>query len=292
MSVLRHTVEGTIYELEIPKMGPGAWHCPRCGYNSVILPAVESDDLDIECAREEIAEHHRSLHSPTDPIASGFASWVFHESWRAKHGRDYEYGIGDSLDDDSTPIDRGLLAHQDLETYFSLAQASMPGGGAWTVVFADPHDGSTNRFFESGLLTVRGRPLGCRPDLVLEERSTGTIFVVERKTTRAASRRIPDSGFEKDKAQLWCYLWIDDWGDHRPVVGVCEYWRLDSVFARAKRGENAAPRLEPFKTTPVLRRDDLAWQHPHLDWFRRWGGDLDDRLLARSRQVPSVNPNT
>lgn len=96
----------------------------------------------------------------------------------------------------------------------------LPSNKEWEMIYEDPlNDEGQIKLISA--LTVNGRPLRGRPDVVYREKSTGRILIVERKTT---NHEIPSDGWPNLRAQLWAYAKADDWVDAPEVILVGEVW--------------------------------------------------------------------
>lgn len=191
-----------------------------------------------------------ALHRPPSQriaTASCFSGWVFNlcnppRADRASAlatGKDVERRIEDRRKLAASLPDRAYPTNQDLE-----------------VVFADPLDGSESPLTSSAL-TVDDEPLRCLPDYVLRSRSTGEVYVFERKATWC---HVPANGWPNLQAQLWCYGWIDLWRD-APIV-----YLLGDIWVP----RSGAPVRSPI--APRWNRDDPLLNKQCQELFHLFGG--------------------
>ena len=101
----------------------------------------------------------------------------------------------------------------------------------WELIYRDPL-GEWDAPLRIGSLTIAGRPLRGRPDLVFRRRKTGEIVVVERK---ASLQRMPSESWPNAKAQIWCYAQADIFIDAPEITLVIENWQEDWKGPRLER---------------------------------------------------------
>lgn len=82
-----------------------------------------------------------------------------------------------------------------------------------------------------GALAIRGMPMTGRPDLVLREKGTGRILVIELKTSACA---VPSDGWPNMAAQLWAYSKIDLFKKAPAIVLCSEVWSCDETNPRRR----------------------------------------------------------
>jgi hypothetical protein len=158
--------------------------------------------------------------------ASSFADWVFRQ--RHPLAAERQSNVQQTL----AHKERGKIDHKIvLESICRSAdfrattrRATTPN--EWRVVHADLDQDS--RTFLASNLSVAGRPMRCRPDLVLQHRFRKTLIVVEYKFTglTTANRRLRNgtrrcfapNGYENNRAQLWCYSQIDEFRHEQPLL--------------------------------------------------------------------------
>lgn len=95
----------------------------------------------------------------------------------------------------------------------------------WRVIFVDTRQ-EPYRLFQASRLCVNGQPLRCVPDVVLQNKLTKDVLIIERKATSVPEEKIPAMGWANLKAQLWCYSWIDDWIDAPNVYLIGQIWKM------------------------------------------------------------------
>jgi hypothetical protein len=185
---------------------------------------------------------------PADPkaIVSSFAGWVFdlcHLDRPDDPAARAEGKAGESL----------IEKRQQM-----LAKATPPIGESLRLIFADPLDGSANPF-QIGCLTLKGKPLHGLPDVVLENKGTGEIFIFERKITR---HNVPETGWPNLKVQLWCYGCIDQWQDAPEVYLLGQIWRSHNW------------ELTLSRKVPRWRRSDPTFHKECEELFSLFGGQF------------------
>ncbi len=204
-------------------------------------------------------------------LPSSFADWVY----RASHGNKKN-----DVSDDSRikqrlnlgKIDESLIErfkmYQWTQNFLNIDERTKSD---WRPVFID--DGSWKRTgegvpYKASSLSVKGKPLLCVPDAVLENAKDGRILIIERKTTRTPEPKIPKNGWPNVEAQLWCYSWIDDFLDAEEVLLVGQLWHCTS-FKRAK---------SLCLRHPAWRRSDQEHHARCLKWFEKYGGEFREDL--------------
>lgn len=105
-----------------------------------------------------------------------------------------------------------------------------PTKSGWELVFQDPLLDSRNAKKISAL-RVNGSPIWGIPDLVLREKSTGHIIIVERKASNAD---IPTDGWPNVRAQLWAYSQFDEWCTSPRITLACEVWGFNDQKIRLR----------------------------------------------------------
>ena len=81
-------------------------------------------------------------------------------------------------------------------------------------------------------LTMNGKPMWGAPDLVLRERKSGRILIIERK---ASNKDVPSDGWPNLRAQLWAYSQIDDWLDAPEKILAAEIWGFGRIQGVRRR---------------------------------------------------------
>jgi hypothetical protein len=90
------------------------------------------------------------------------------------------------------------------------SQGTRLRASGWELVYSDPLVGSgAANWFEGSRLGTDGEHIHCRPDVVLLNRSTRQLLIVERKVAVTAASSIPDECYPNVLAQLWCYAHIN-----------------------------------------------------------------------------------
>jgi hypothetical protein len=107
--------------------------------------------------------------APGRGTASHFADWVF-----ATTNPDYRpagsaYSVAERLA-------VGRFAHGEidrLQAWIKCIRAAGDLSTSWKLLYSDPHDESEGRTFLASCLTVDGKPLRCKPDVVFRDMGTG-----------------------------------------------------------------------------------------------------------------------
>lgn len=117
--------------------------------------------------------------------ASGFADWVFSLSHPGRKNTPKD--IGETFD---------LARRREREIaslMIGLNGLAFDAGkrikaSEWELVYVDPlTENQPTISFEASRLTLNGIPIRCRPDVVLRNRASGELMIVERKIAVTAS---------------------------------------------------------------------------------------------------------
>jgi hypothetical protein len=168
----------------------------------------------------------------------------------------------------------GRFAHGEidrLQAWIKSINAARGLSSNWKLVYSDPHDGSESRAFLATRLTVDGKPIRCKPDVVFRDTGTGLIVIVERKVTGWDESALPKRAWPNVRAQLWCYGWIDEWIDAPDVLMVCQFYQT-ARFA-TKSGKTLGLCLID-QVRPGWRRTDRAFHDECSRYFSDYGGKL------------------
>lgn len=99
----------------------------------------------------------------------------------------------------------------------------------WESIYCDPLDDKPEAL-EISLLTVNASPLYGAPDYVFRDKATGTIMIVEIKTS---DRELPSDGWPNLRAQLWAYGHIDRFfNSTKDIVLIGEIWGRTPISLR------------------------------------------------------------
>lgn len=162
----------------------------------------------------------------------------------------------------------GAAGHAQIASSYKLQFPPRRSPPGWQLRFVDYSDGTAQRFTISRLL-VNGQPLTGTPDAVLQSNSTGTILIIERKTT--TSPNIPAEGWPNLKAQLWCYSWIDEFASAPDTLLAGEIWQRTPVsFGLSRRH-------------PQWRRSDSKFDRECRELFEAWGGTISENAPLKPR---------
>ena len=140
--------------------------------------------------------------------------------------------------------------------------------GDMTAIYCDDGGDGIQPLLASAL-TVGGRPLAMKPDLVLQHAS-GMKVIVERKVA-GTGVAIPEHGWSNLAAQLWAYSLADPWVDQEDVylAGLVYQWNgTDPVWT------GVVPRTQ--------RTDDLL-NAACRRLFEKWGGRIDPARINNRR---------
>jgi hypothetical protein len=128
------------------------------------------------------------------------------------------------------------------------------------------------KYFVASRLRVGGMALRCVPDVVLENRKTGDILIIERKVTRVPVEKIPALGWPNLKVQLWCYGWIDDWRDAPNVWLVGQLWGATPHRLRGLPMWKYSFSRLPLH--PMWQRREPVFQSSCAQLFQLYGGTI------------------
>lgn len=196
---------------------------------------------------------------------SHFEEWVFNKTNPTYVRPDYK----------SELLDRqklGRFTHSQIQLtrgWVKQVEAAKGLSSSWELVYADPHDDSDSRIFNASCLTVDGKPMRGKPDVVLRDTETGTIIIIERKVTSWEDKEIPKYAWPNIRAQLWCYSWMDDWVNASDIVLICQFWRR-----RIEKGRQVAEGawLWNWDIRPAWRRSTAWVDSQCLQYFIEYGG--------------------
>src|SRR5262249_38446926 len=105
----------------------------------------------------------------------------------------------------------GKLGEYEIERERRALRRPEPRSRAGLLV-ADPLDRSCPPERMSSLI-LGSSPIYGIPDAVFRDKQSGTVFIFERKVTRARPNAWPNL-----KVQLWCYSRIDEWKDAEEII--------------------------------------------------------------------------
>ena len=142
------------------------------------------------------------LWKPANPIntATSFSDWIFliDKGRRSSSSQSKERGqLGEKLLSQRHWLIPNLPKSKSLRSQ------------EWQVVFKDPLQPKAP-IFTASRLTLHGKPLKCRPDCVLKNKTNNVIMIIETKVT-SSRVVVPPCGWANLAVQLWCYSWIDNW---------------------------------------------------------------------------------
>lgn len=161
-----------------------------------------------------MASHYPPRLNRLGGAVTDFSTWVFR----------LEHPDADSLGLElGRTVERNLLFHDKQDAArkaLNTVTAVQPSKARWRVLYQDDLSSSGESFSISGL-RINERCLVGRPDLVLQEISTGEVFIVERK---ASNFKPPTNCWHNVRAQLWAYSMIDEWSKHDAVTLCAETW--------------------------------------------------------------------
>jgi hypothetical protein len=161
--------------------------------------------------------HEWLVQRASEPIRSLMQAGKRHQSRDGNNVTDFTSWIFSLY---NKKIDKESLMNGQMVERTVARMEALPGNKEWEVIYEDPLNGEGQIKLISAL-TVNGRPLKGRPDIVYREKATGKIVVVERKAT---NHEIPSDGWPNLRAQLWAYAKIDDWVNAPEVILIGEIW--------------------------------------------------------------------
>jgi hypothetical protein len=194
--------------------------------------------------------------------ATAFADWVF---WQINpHYEPEEHATSSVQMMWSGAYDHAQI--EKLRLWLCRERRAAPlfeKAGRWEPIYVDSHNGAGGCAFAASCLTVYGKPVGGRPDVVLRDGDSGGVIVLERKVLQRGVESVPRDGYANHWCQLWCYGWMDAWADAPYVLLALQYWHRDWTRGPLARKDDTA-RIR-FCRSPRFH----AWA---LDWFKRYGG--------------------
>jgi len=140
--------------------------------------------------------------------ASAFAKWVY-DIHHPRERTDSEY----ENNKEEKRKERGILSHRRINLFFDLRSTKKYLDNAdrsqWDLDYRD--ESPESPILKCSSLKIGDKPMRCKPDVVLKHKNTGSILIIEHKTTYISIDRLPEDGWPNVQAQLWCYSWIDEW---------------------------------------------------------------------------------
>jgi hypothetical protein len=201
--------------------------------------------------------------------ASGFSDWVFRfkkRRWLAAADAEFSEWNRDPA------RRRGLIDHAEIDALRQRIHNDLIGEPtSYHPIFAD-NESTSGHVFRASALTVGGRPLACRPDLVLKNEAKHHVVIVERKTTRQlrtlSQQETSRGNWCNIQAQLWCYSHVDDWNDEKRVTLIGEIWRRlgDDQLVKA---------IDPF----VWHKGDIEHESKCKALFQHYGGRVEGQVV-------------
>lgn len=113
-----------------------------------------------------------------------------------------------------------LLHGQRIEREVARRQVPIPTHSGWKLESNGMSNGDS-KIYEISQLTINGKRLRGKPDLVFREKRTRRVLIVEVKASEAD---IPSNGWPNLRAQLWAYAKIDAFQDAPEISAVAEVW--------------------------------------------------------------------
>ena len=194
-----------------------------------------------------------------------FSKWVFDKENPTYARSEYKSEIQDRQE-------LGRFLHTHIQATRGWIQHIGAGKGLssnWELVYAD--DESDRRIFTASCLLVDGKPVRGKPDVVLRDKETGTIIIIERKTTGRGEDRIPIYSWPNVWVQLWCYGFMDEWADAPDVVLACQYWKRNIENMRQLTD---GAWLWNWKARPGWKRSAVQFHLECLNYFLEYGGQF------------------
>lgn len=196
------------------------------GFNSTIFNAV-SYDFD-ELIRRASSGTFPIPSGPEKLTATGFSSWVFKLSHPETIGQTSSLTFSKAKKQE-IDIQKMLSRFNDIV----VPQLGVFKEKEWEVIYLDPLTEYTSvHWFETTTLIVGNKKLRCRPDVVLYNKSSKWLLIIERKVEITASS-MPNSCYPNILAQLWCYAKIDykqaNWPSPYFILLGAELWSKERV---------------------------------------------------------------
>lgn len=134
----------------------------------------------------------------------------------------------------------------------------------WRPIYKDNHTNSnSNNILASSKLSVKGKPLNGKPDIVLENKSIDTILIIETKLTNVPLDKLTRQAYPNNRAQLWAYGNMDLWSHYKPanILLAVNFWNLDNETPYSSNVWT----MEDEK----LNLECTSWFQEYIDWIIR-----------------------
>lgn len=137
----------------------------------------------------------------------------------------------------------------------------------WRLEYVDSPEPEKRKLFTASSLRVDGESVRGHPDVVLRNKRSNSILILERKVIHQFEGRSTQlqSGYMNNWCQLWCYAWMDEWLDAETVLMFVQYRYRDW-----KQGGFS----EPLRYVPLRYRRDPSFHAEVLSWFEAYGGQF------------------
>jgi len=193
--------------------------------------------------------------------ASAFAKWVY-DIHHPRERTDSEY----ENNKEEKRKERGILSHRRINLFFDLRSTKKYLDNAdrsqWDLDYRD--ESPESPILKCSSLKIGDKPMRCKPDVVLKHKNTGSILIIEHKTTYISIDRLPEDGWPNVQAQLWCYSWIDKYLEAPDVQLFGWIWHDRGFKARNFK----APGRFPFKWS----RGDKKHHEYCKGLYKHYGG--------------------
>lgn len=199
-----------------------------------------------------------------EATASSFCNWVYSQSITS---------IDKDRESNEKLLNEGRIFHQTIDDFFRskwVTNNINPGEiNDWDTIYAD-RENEASPILYSSKLKINNESLRCKPDIVLRNKNTQQLIIIERKTTHMLEHYYTNDfvnkiheGWPNLACQLWCYSWIDDWADMEDIILIGQIWRIYSE------------RLEIFNDHPYFAKSNKQFQRQCTKWFQLYGGIIN-----------------
>jgi hypothetical protein len=148
--------------------------------------------------------------------ASEFAKWLY--LLKQRDESDENQRMADGID-----LEEGIHRLANEGILFNKIVGSCATDG-FCVEYNGMSTGNEETLFSSAL-SILGKPMACKPDLILENR-LGKVIIIENKYTNH-KLGLPWNGWVNNQGQLWCYSQIDKYVGC-DVMLILQFWNFDN----------------------------------------------------------------
>jgi hypothetical protein len=229
--------------------------------------------------------------------ASAFSDWVYRKARDARRGnREISKRTDIALTDQSDfqarsrmGLGRMTLQYVDFFIMWKLFHEKIgrETPGDWKLLFAHPHDGKPlEKSFKATALKYKGKPLGCAPDVILQNDKTNKFIIIDRVTTNVPDDFIDRVKWENIESQLWCYSHIDELQGAEEIILAGQIWRnTGKMFLNCS-----------FEEKDECKRLGGRWDQETRKWFipdgldvrafRKWDPHVMGRGVSLVQELP------